>query len=66
MLHKVGHLNCESIQRNDKNKTAKKTAWVDKGTEFKESFRTLCEENDIETYTTESEKKSAFAERNIR
>ena len=25
------------------------------------SFKTLCEEKDIETYTTESEKKSAFA-----
>ena len=40
--------------------------WVDKGTEFKESFKTLCEKKGIKTYTTESEKKSAFAERTIR
>ena len=43
-----------------------KKVWVDKGTEFKGSFKTLCEEKDMETYTTECEKKSAFAERNIR
>ena len=43
-----------------------KKVWVDKGTEFKGSFKTLCEKKGIKTYTTESEKKSAFAERNIR
>ena len=36
----------------------------DRGTEFKGSFKTLCEKKGIKT--TESEKKSAFAERNIR
>ena len=40
--------------------------WVDKGTEFKGSFKTLCEKKGFKTYTTENEKKSAFAERNIR
>ena len=40
--------------------------WVDKGTEFKGSFETLCKKKGINTYSTESEKKSAFAERNIR
>ena len=30
--------------------------WVDKGTEFKGSFKTLCEKKGIKTYTTESEK----------
>ena len=43
-----------------------KKLWVDKGTEFKESFQSLCDKKGILTYTTESEKKSAFAERNIR
>ena len=43
-----------------------KKLWVDKGTEFKGSFQSLCDKKGILTYTTESEKKSAFAERNIR
>ena len=43
-----------------------KKLWVDKGTEFKGSFQSLCDMKGILTYTTESEKKSAFAERNIR
>ena len=55
----------EAFKQMIKTKQPKKV-WVDKGTEFKGSFKTLCEEKDIETYTTESEKKSAFAERNIR
>ena len=38
-----------------------KKVWVDKG-----SFKTLCEKKGFKTYTTESEKKSAFNERNIR
>ena len=40
--------------------------WSDKGTEFKGAFKNLCDEMGIETYTTASETKSAFAERNIR
>ena len=40
--------------------------WVDAGTEFKGSFSTMCQKNEIEVYKTFSEKKSAFAERNIR
>ena len=43
-----------------------KKVWVDQGTEFKGSFKNLCEKKGIELYTTHSEKKSAFAERNIR
>ena len=43
-----------------------KKVWVDKGTEFKGSFEALCKKKGINTYSTESEKKSAFAERNIR
>ena len=52
-----------SIKDKDKNR---QKVWVDKGTEFKGSFKTLCENKGIKTYITESEKKSAFAERNIR
>ena len=40
--------------------------WTDKGTEFKGAFKKLCEKRGIATYTTQSETKSAFAERNIR
>ena len=36
------------------------------GTEFKGSFEPLCKKKGINTYSTESEKKSVFAERNIR
>ena len=64
-----------------RSKTAKETAktfarmlttaqprkvWSDKGTEFKGAFKELCDNKGIETYTTHSEAKSAFAERNIR
>ena len=47
------------------NKQPKKV-WVDAGTDFKGSFSNLCKKKDIEVYKTFSEKKSAFAERNIR
>ena len=40
--------------------------WSDKGTEFKGAFENLCDKIGIITYTTASETKSAFAERNIR
>ena len=40
--------------------------WVDKGTEFKGDFLALCKNKRIHLYSTHSEKKSAFAERNIR
>ena len=43
-----------------------KKVWVDKGIYFNGSFETSCERKGIKTYTTESENKSAFAERNIR
>ena len=34
--------------------------------EFKSSFSTLCQKNEIEVYKTFRMKKSAFADRNIR
>ena len=40
--------------------------WSDKGTEFRGAFKNLCDERGIATYTTASETKSAFTERNIR
>ena len=43
-----------------------KKVWVDKGTEFKGEFKKLCTKREIIKYNTHSEKKSAFAERNIR
>ena len=38
---------------------------MDKGTEFEGSLEALCKKKGIKTYSTESEKKSAFTERNI-
>lgn len=43
-----------------------KKLWVDKGTEFAGEFKSYCEKESIEIYSTNSETKSAFAERNIR
>ena len=40
--------------------------WVDDGTEFLGAFKSMCEKRGIHLYSTFSEKKSAFAERNIR
>ena len=40
--------------------------WVDDGTEFLGAFKTLCNKRGIHLYNTFSERKSAFAERNIR
>ena len=37
-----------------------------KGTDFKGSFEAIFKKKGIKTYSTESKKKSAFAERNIR
>ena len=43
-----------------------KKVWVDQGSEFRGTFRDLCDRKNIHLYHTFSEKKSAFAERNIR
>ena len=40
--------------------------WSDKGTEFKGAFKKFCESKSIDSYTTNSEAKSAFAERTFR
>ena len=55
----------DAFEKVIKSKRPKKV-WVDAGTEFKGSFSTLCQKNEIEVYKTFSGKKSAFAERNIR
>ena len=46
--------------------TKPKKVWSDKGTEFRGAFKDFCNRKGIETYTTDSEAQSAFAERNIR
>ena len=61
---KYARTTAESFNQMIKTEKPKKV-WVDKGTEFKGSFKTLYEKKGIKTYTTESEKKSVFAERNI-
>ena len=47
-------------------KTKPEKVWTDDGKEFLGSFKKLCEQKDIIIYQTRNEKKSAFAERNIR
>ena len=47
-------------------KTKPLKVWFDKGTEFKGAFKKFYESKGIDTYTTNSEAKSACAERNIR
>ena len=54
-----------SFKKMIKNKQPQKV-WVDDGTEFLGAFKTLCNKRKIHLYSTFSEKKSAFAERNIR
>ena len=46
----------DAFKKMIKNKRPKKV-WVDAGTEFKGSFSTLCQKNDIEVYKIFSEKK---------
>ena len=53
------------LSKNDQNKSTKKIL-VDKGTEFKGELEKLCSKRENIKYNTHSEKKSAFAERNIR
>ena len=40
--------------------------WTDEGKEFLGSFKNFCEQKEITNYKTRNEKKSSFAERNIR
>ena len=61
MLQKLQRLSKKVI----KHKQPKK-AGVDDGTEFFDAFKDLCNKPGIHLYSTFSEKKSAFAERNIR
>ena len=55
----------EAFKKMTKHKQPKKV-WVDDGTEFLGAFKALCNKRGIHLYSTFSEKKSAFAERNIR
>ena len=47
-----------------KNRTTK--IWVDKGRESAADFKKLCQVEGIQTYSTMSETKAAFAERTVR
>ena len=54
------------LRLNSKSELKPEKIWVDKGREFAGEFSQFCRKNDIELYSTLSETKSAFAERNIR
>ena len=47
-------------------KNRPKKVWVDKGTEFAGEFKNICKAEWIQTYSTISETKAAFAERTMR
>ena len=47
-------------------KVVPERVWTDDGTEFMGEFATFCKKEQIVLYQTHNEKKSAFAERNIR
>ena len=47
-------------------KNRPKKIWVDQGTEFAAEFNKFCSAEEIEIYSTLSERKAAFAERTIR
>ena len=49
-----------------KSKVKPEKVWTDKGTEFKAEFKAYCEKQKIHCYSTHSETKSAYAERQIR
>ena len=49
-----------------KKKISPERVWVDDGKKFLGAFKNFCEANKIIVYQTHNEKKSAFAERNIR
>ena len=55
----------EAFQKMIKNKQPEKV-WVDDGKKLFGAFKQLCNKRGIHLYSTYSEKKSAFAERNIR
>lgn len=65
LKNKTSEETANAFKRMIRNKQPEKV-WSDKGTEFKGAFQQLCNKRGIETYTTDSETKSAFAERNIR
>ena len=54
------------LRLNSKTEPKPEKVWVDKDRVFAGEFSQFCRENDIELYSTHSETKSAFAERNIR
>ena len=62
---KYARTTADAFKKMVKNKQTNKV-WVDAGTEFKGSFSTICQKIEIEVYKTFSEKKLAFAEKNIR
>ena len=71
-------VNAKGMKTNDSQETVKafssmitktnrpKNIWVDKGTEFAGAFPKFCAADGIQTYSTTSDTKAAFAERTIR
>ena len=64
MRSKSAEETAKSFARMTKKKPQK--VWSDMVTEFRGAFERFCQSNEIATYSTRSEAKAAFAERNIR
>lgn len=65
MKNKTAHETALAFRRMIKHQQPEKV-WSDEGKEFKGEFAKLCDKRGIIIYSTRSETKSAFAERNIR
>ena len=66
MKNKYAKTAVEAFKNMLKSKKVPEKVWTDKGTEFHGEFAAFCTKKGIHAYTTESETKSCFAERNIR
>ena len=63
MKTKYAKDNLQAFRKMISRKNTPEKLWVDKGTESGGTFKNFCKEKDIEVYSTMSETKAAFAER---
>lgn len=66
MKNKTAASTVEAFKKMLKSGKQPEKIWSDKGTEFQGVFGSFCRKKNIEMYSTNSETKSCFAERNIR
>ncbi len=66
MKNKFANTAMTALMKMIKTRTKPQKIWTDKGTEFAGAFSKYCKKMGIHCYSTYSETKSAYAERNIR